>query len=91
MTTTALAPRPTSALPTTQRLTTQRPMALRPMAFRPRRTQRLAAGALALAALSIPVTGTGSALSATHAPAHVRVAAVADALVGAVAVGKNDV
>jgi hypothetical protein len=81
MTTTALAPSPTSTRPTSQR----------PLALRQRRTHRLAAGALVLAALSIPVTGTGSALAATHAPAHVRVAAVTDPLVGAVAVGKNDV
>jgi hypothetical protein len=44
-----------------------------------------------VAAFSIPVTGTGSALAAEHAPAHVKVAAVADAVVGPVATGKNDV
>ena len=52
---------------------------------------RLAAAPLVLAALSIPVTGAGSALGATHAPAHVKVAAVADAVVGVVATGKHDV
>jgi hypothetical protein len=56
-----------------------------------RRSHRFAAAALVLAALSIPVTGTGSALAATHAPAHVRVAAVADSVVGVVATGKHDV
>jgi hypothetical protein len=57
----------------------------------PRRGHRVAAVALVLAAFSIPVTGTGSALAATHAPAHVRVAAVADSVVGVVATGKHDV
>jgi hypothetical protein len=56
-----------------------------------RRGQRLASAALVLAAFSIPVTGTGSALAAEHAPAHVKVVAVADAVVGPVATGKNDV
>lgn len=56
-----------------------------------RRGQKLAATALVLAAFSIPVTGTGSALAAEHAPAHVKVAAVTDSLVGVVAGGKNDV
>jgi hypothetical protein len=37
------------------------------------------------------VTGTGRALAATHAPAHVQVAAVADSVLGEVASGKNDV
>jgi len=56
-----------------------------------RRGQKLAATALVLAAFTIPVTGTGSALAAEHAPAHVKVAAVTDSLVGLVATGKNDV
>jgi hypothetical protein len=53
--------------------------------------RRIAATALLVAALSIPVTGAGSALGATHAPAHVKVAAVADGVVGVVATGKHDV
>ena len=77
MTTAALAPRPAPS------------SVLR--AVSPRRRHRVAAAALVLAALSIPVTGTGSALAATHAPAHVRVAAVADTVVGVVASGKHDV
>ena len=77
MTTAALAPRPA-------------PSVARPAPFL-RRCQKLAAVTLALAAFSIPVTGTGSALAAEHAPAHVKVAAVADSLVGLVATGKNDV
>jgi len=77
MNTAALAPRPL-------------PLAARPAPFQ-RRGHRVAAAALVLAALSIPVTGTGSALAATHAPAHVRVAAVADSVVGVVATGKDDV
>ena len=77
MNTAALAPRPL-------------PLAARPAPFQ-RRGHRFAAAALVLAALSIPCTGTGSALAATHAPAHVRVAAVADSVVGAVATGKDDV
>jgi hypothetical protein len=56
-----------------------------------RRSHRVAAAVLVLAALSIPVTGTGSALAATHAPAHVKVAATADSVVGAVATGKRHV
>ena len=64
--------------------------ALRPVSFR-QRSHRLAATALVLAGLSIPLTGTGRAVGATHAPAQVKVAAVADAVVGAVATGKHDV
>ena len=60
-------------------------------AARRQRSHRLAAATLVLAALSIPVTGAGSALGATHAPAHVKVAAVADAVVGVVPTGKRDV
>ncbi|GAA2158493.1 hypothetical protein [Pedococcus bigeumensis] len=77
MTTAAVAPRPA-------------PLAAR-HARRPRRGPRVAGAALVLVALSIPVTGTGSALAATHAPAHLRMAAVADAVVGVVATGKHDV
>ena len=77
MTTAALAPRPA-------------PLAALHAPLR-RRGHRVAAAALVLAALSIPVTGTGSALAATHAPAHVRMAAVADSVLGVVATGKNDV
>ena len=64
--------------------------ALRPVSFR-RRSHRLAATALVLAGLTIPLTGAGSAVGATHAPAQVKVAAVADAVVGVVATGKHDV
>ena len=63
---------------------------LRPGAFR-RRSHRRAAHALVLAGLTIPLTGAGSAVGATHAPAQVKVAAVADAVVGVVATGKHDV
>ncbi|MEO6414204.1 MAG: hypothetical protein ABIO48_16570 [Pedococcus sp.] len=74
---------------------TLRPLPIRSAALRPvsvrRRSHRLAAATLVLAALSIPVTGAGNALGATHAPAHVQVAAVADAVVGVVATGKYDV
>ena len=56
---------------------------------RGQRSRRLAAAALVLAALSIPVTGAGSALGATHAPARAKVAAVADGVIGAVATGKH--
>ena len=84
MTTAALALRPAT-------------LAVRPATFAVRRapslrrSHRVAATALVLAAFSIPVTGTGSALAAEHAPAHVKVAAVADSVVGLVAAGKNDV
>ncbi len=74
---------------------TVRPQSTRSAALRPvsarQRGHRLAAATLVLAALSIPVTGAGSALGATHAPARVKVAAVADAVVGVVATGKHDV
>ena len=58
---------------------------------RGQRSRRLVAAALVLAALSIPITGAGSALGATHAPAQVKVAAVADSVIGAVATGKHHV
>ena len=63
---------------------------LRPVSVR-QRSHRLTATALVLAGLSIPLTGAGSAVGATHAPAQVKVAAVADAVVGVVATGKHDV
>ena len=72
-------------------------LALRPAALAVRRapslrrSHRVAAAALVLAAFSIPVTGTGSALAAEHASAHVKVAAVADSVLGVVATGKHDV
>jgi hypothetical protein len=79
----------TTAAATLRPLSTS-PAALRPASLR-QRSHRLAAATLVLAALSIPVTGAGSALGATHAPAHVKVAAVADTVVGVVATGKHDV
>jgi hypothetical protein len=77
MTTAALAPRPAPTV-------TRRAPFLR-------RGRKVAAAALVLAAFTIPVTGTGSALAAEHAPAHVKVAAVTDSVVGLVPAGKNDV
>jgi hypothetical protein len=41
--------------------------------------------------VSVPLTGTGSALGAEHAPAHVTTAAVADAASTLFAVAKRDV
>jgi hypothetical protein len=85
MTTAAATLRPVSTRPVSTRSAVLRPLSLR------HRGHRLAAATLVLAALSIPVTGAGSALGATHAPAHLKVAAVADAVVGVVATGKYDV
>jgi hypothetical protein len=78
--TTAAAIRPLSATFAAPRTASQR-----------QRGHRLAAAAVLLAALSIPITGAGSALGATHAPAQSKVAAVADAVIGAVATGKHHV
>jgi hypothetical protein len=80
MTTAAATLRPSSTTPA----------ALRPVSSR-QRSHRFAAAVLVLAGLSIPVTGAGSTVGATHAPAQVKVAAVADAVVGVVAAGKHDV
>jgi hypothetical protein len=55
------------------------------------RTRRLTAAVLLTAAVSVPLTGTGSALGAEHAPAHVTTAAVADAASTLFAVAKRDV
>jgi hypothetical protein len=74
----------------TLRPVSTRSVVLRPVSLR-HRGHRFAAATLVLAALSIPVTGAGSALGATHAPAHLKVAAVADAVVGVIATGKHDV
>ena len=79
----------TTAAATLRTLPT-RTAAARPTSVR-QRSHRAAAAAVTASALSIPVTGAGSALGATHAPAQVKVAAVADAVVGVVATGKNDV
>jgi hypothetical protein len=74
----------------TLRPVSTRSAVLRPVSLR-HRGRRFAAATLVVTALSIPVTGAGSALGATHAPAHLNVAAVADAVVGVVATGKHDV
>jgi hypothetical protein len=55
------------------------------------RGRGLATAALLVAAVSVPLTGTGTALGATHAPPQAKVAAVADALATVVTAGKNDI
>ena len=56
-------------------------MNLAATAHRPRPSVRgLTTAAVLAAALSIPVTGTGSAIEALHAPPQVRVAAVSTVL-----------
>ena len=55
------------------------------------RTRRLTAAVLLTAAASVPLTGTGRAIGAPHAPTHVTTAAVADAAGSMVAVAKRDV
>jgi len=55
------------------------------------RAHRVAAAVLLVAAGSMPLTGVGTALGAEHAPAHVKVAALADALPVGLSVAKHDV
>lgn len=58
---------------------------------RPRLSARgLTAAAVLVTAFSLPVTGTGSAIEALHAPPQVRVAAVST-VVDIAAMGKFDV
>ncbi|GAB3068623.1 MULTISPECIES: hypothetical protein [unclassified Phycicoccus] len=58
---------------------------------RPHLTARgLTSAAVLAAALSVPVTGTGSSIEAVHAPPQVRVAAVST-LLSLPAMGKLDV
>jgi hypothetical protein len=64
--------------------------ALRPTILVPR-GRRIAAAALLVAAVSMPLTGTGTALGATHAPAQAKVAALADSVAAVVSTGKNDI
>jgi hypothetical protein len=55
------------------------------------RARRVAATALLAAAASMPLTGVGTALGADHAPAQVKVAALADPVPVGLAVAKHDV
>ena len=55
------------------------------------RAHRVAAAVLLVAAGTMPLTGVGTALGAEHAPAHVKVAALADAVPLGLSVAKHDV
>jgi hypothetical protein len=55
------------------------------------RARRFAAAALLAPAVSMPLTRVGTALGADHALAHVKVAALFDAIPLALFVAKHDV